>query len=275
MKNFHRITTQRGRSKSAKAYAEKRSYREEKDWDDEEDDFPGFSSNRIRKVDSRDIREAQKATFTPLRRWLMKYVGRSWDEMWHDLSNMDGKKFDVHHMKKHISYFIANPDSSEKRGLFRGDEDITTSYSGEDLYVDDDGILRKTTLDRRGYYNPKAAEKPKDRLWLSANEYCQKIDGEWYSFVPKVVDNHICWNTNYYGRPACRDTMHGVGKDAPKKIRQAFQKAIDALPSQKYGIYYVSYDWKDTSRIAIKLTKKRQVSKKFINKVIIPKLAGE
>jgi len=275
--SLHRTATEAGRASGrSRARAEKHCYYEEKDWIDDEDEFPEFSTNRIRKVDSRDKEERQLANTGPIKRWVYKFVGRPWDEMWSAIAHMPGKKFDIEHMKRHISYEFTNPDCSEKQmffGRYYDDTDPSVS-SFPALYVDEDGIIQKT---RKPDYQIEMENKPEPEvtwLWMSANLYCEKIDGNWFSFIPKVVNDHICWVRDKNGNKICKNALHWPGKDAPKKIWQEWKKEYEKFPYAKFMGHY--YNFKETSdKLAIKLTKKRQLSRKFIRKFIEPKLKIE
>jgi hypothetical protein len=122
----------------------------------------------------------------PIYRWLNRQVGRPWDEVRADVA----KHFDTRTTAgRHIVYdHMLSSVEITPRPPYRWSavpDDPTTSYSQNDFYVDDDGVLRKKRyLGRRSYY-PKAPAWDTKQLanWLGGR-VVGKVGGKLFWFVP-------------------------------------------------------------------------------------------
>lgn len=122
----------------------------------------------------------------PIYRWLNRQVGRPWDEVRADVA----KTFDTRTTAgRHIVYdHMLQSVEVTPRPPYRWSavpDDPTTSYSQNDFYVNDDGILcKKRYLGRRSYY-PKAPAWDTSQLanWLGGR-VVGKVGGKLFWFVP-------------------------------------------------------------------------------------------
>ncbi len=149
----------------------------------------------------------------PMYRWLNSQVGRPWDEVYADVK----KSFDVRTTAgRHIVYdhLLSSVEITENP-RFRWSyvpEDPTTSYSDNDFYVDDKGILQKKRYLGRRRYREKVPPFDTNRIanWLSGR-IVGKVGNKLFWFVPATKSkkrggySHI-WATqwhrgSYYASP--------------------------------------------------------------------------
>lgn len=141
----------------------------------------------------------------PIYRWLSRQVGRPWDEVRSDVS----KTFDTRTTAgRHIVYdhMLTSVQVGPEfpRYYSRPPEDPTTSYSDNDFYVDDDGILQKKRyLGRRRYRDPVPAFDTKQiSNWLNGR-IVGKVGNKFFWFVPATKSkkrggyDHI-WSTEWH-----------------------------------------------------------------------------
>ena len=141
----------------------------------------------------------------PIYRWLNRQVGRPWDEVRSDVS----KTFDTrttagrHIVHDHMLTSVQiGPEFP--RYYSSPPEDPTTSYSDNDFYVDDDGILQKKRyLGRRRYRDPVPAFDTKQiSNWLNGR-IVGKVGNKLFWFVPATKSkkrggySHI-WATEWH-----------------------------------------------------------------------------
>lgn len=122
----------------------------------------------------------------PIYRWLNRQVGRPWDEVRSDVS----KTFDTrttagrHIVFDHMLQSVQVTPEPRHRYSYRP-EDPTTSYSQNDFYVDEDGILRKKRYIGRRHYYEKVPPYDTRQLanWLNGRIVGQ-VGNKLFWFVP-------------------------------------------------------------------------------------------
>lgn len=102
------------------------------------------------------VRKEFKDKLGPMYRWLHAQIGRPWNEVRSEVS----EKFDTrttagrHIVHDHLLSSVEETSDLRYRRYYSGPEDKTTSFSRNDFYVDDDGILRVKTCVARRYKTP-------------------------------------------------------------------------------------------------------------------------
>ena len=124
----------------------------------------------------------------PIYRWLNRQVGRRWDEVRSDIS----KTFDIrttagrHIVFDHMLQSVEITPRVRYRWSY-APEDPTTSYSDNDFYVDDEGILQKKRYLGRRRYREKVPPFDTNRIanWLNGRIVGQ-VGNKFFWFVPVV-----------------------------------------------------------------------------------------
>lgn len=118
---------------------------------------------------------------SPMYRWLHAQAGRPWN----DVRSEVAEKFDTrttagrHIVHDHLLNNVeVTPDLRYGR-YYYGPEDYTTSYSKNDFYVDEEGILRAKTHISRKHKLPK----------FNTNNLCNWLNGR----VPGYVGDRLYW----------------------------------------------------------------------------------
>lgn len=122
----------------------------------------------------------------PMYRWLNSQVGRPWDEVYADVR----KSFDTrttagrHIVFDHLLQSVEVTPRVRYRWSYAPD-DPTTSYSDNDFYVDDDGILQKKRYLGRRYYREKVPPFDTNRIanWLNGR-IVGKVGNKFFWFYP-------------------------------------------------------------------------------------------
>jgi len=140
----------------------------------------------------------------PIYRWLNRQVGRRWDEVRADVtSTFDtrttaGRHIVYDHMLQSVQVGPEYP-----RYYSSPPEDPTTSYSKNDFYVDDDGILQKKRYLGRRYYREKVPPFDTKQIanWLNGR-IVGKVGNKLFFFVPATKSkkggySHI-WATEWH-----------------------------------------------------------------------------
>lgn len=149
---------------------------------------------------------------SPMYRWLNSKVGQPWDDVYSEIT----KSFDTrttagrHIVHDHLLRSVQiGPETH--RYYYKPPEDPTTSYSDNDFYVDDNGILQKKRYLGRRRYREKvpAFDTRQISNWLNGR-IVGKVGNKYFFFVPATKSkkggySHI-WATewssgSYYADP--------------------------------------------------------------------------
>jgi hypothetical protein len=79
----------------------------------------------------------------PLYRYLRKQVGRPWNDVWSDICrSLRGTGLQAQHVKQHVKWAVGGIPHSGEKELHSFQWHQPAGY-GEQLYVDEEGILRQ------------------------------------------------------------------------------------------------------------------------------------
>lgn len=167
--DMHKVVTERRRTGG--------HHGRRKDWEDackvrpsqrrqlengvEEDFSPKRESIRARHVFRYGNKELSDF-LAPLRRYLLKQVGRPWDDVWSDICKvLKGNGLQANHIKDHVRNYVGGiPHSGQK--WFRPEDWFSpTSYRSDEVYVDENKIVRVGPVHhrKRDYKEREAARK--------------------------------------------------------------------------------------------------------------------
>ena len=127
-----------------------------------------------------------KDKLSPMYRWLRSRVGRPWDDVRSEVfETFDTRTTAGRHIVFDHLLSSVQVNKEEYRYYWRGNYDETTSYSDNDYYVDDDGILQKKRYLGRRHYSEKVPAWDTKQLanWLNGR-IVGKVGNKLFWFTP-------------------------------------------------------------------------------------------
>lgn len=122
----------------------------------------------------------------PIYRWLRAQVGQPWDDVrsklfeTFDTRTTAGRHIVFDHLLQSVQV-----DKEEHRRYYYGPDDHTASYSDNDYYVDENGILQKKRYINRRFMRDKPPPFDTKRIanWLSGR-IVGKVGNKYFWFIP-------------------------------------------------------------------------------------------
>lgn len=113
---------------------------------------------------------------SPLRRWLVRQVGRPWDDVWSEIcQTLKGNGLQANHVKDHVRFEVGGIPHSG-RTYFKPEDWFTDQRRL--VYVDARGILRKGKSYGQRFYRPEKKTYP--HVSESETVEYHQLHGCWY-----------------------------------------------------------------------------------------------
>lgn len=171
-----------------------------------EDDMPKRVGMRRFRTLNRTSSKWLNENLAPLKRYLMKQVGRPWSKVYSEIcENLDASNTVQQHVRDHLQDFIVVKVAIGRDGAWMNGNDRCSWRSGEapwrqPLYVDPkDGIIKRSDklwkklgLDATPDWKRRRADerRPDPRVRkLDANTELHCIDGVWYEIQFRTIAN--------------------------------------------------------------------------------------